>query len=136
MTSQSHVAAVHSTHVQASPQNLDVWQKALATLDDDLRASLNFKSSTKRDILNKTLKVAEEKRQLCLRRRWKVNRKGKELVLRDVLEKIIKWLNHCKNIGDKVVQYDPGHAALPWAGVRFLLMVSIFGRSCDHEVEE
>lgn len=30
-----------------------------------------------------------------------------------------------KEIGDIIVQYDPGHAALPWAGFRFLLMVMI-----------
>lgn len=27
-------------------------------------------------------------------------------------------------IGDTIVQYDPGHAALPWAAVRFVLQVS------------
>ena len=26
------------------------------------------------------------------------------------------------------VNYDPGHAALPWAGIRFLLKVCIFSR--------
>ena len=51
-------------------------------------------------------------------------RNGKEIVLRDVLEKIIRWLNYFKAVGDAAVQYDPGHAALPWAGVRFLLQVS------------
>ena len=30
-----------------------------------------------------------------------------------------------KQIGDTVVQYGPGHAALPWAGVRFILQVAV-----------
>jgi hypothetical protein len=28
-----------------------------------------------------------------------------------------------KQVGDVAVQYDPAHAALPWAGIRFLLQV-------------
>lgn len=108
-------------------QSMDLWQKALATLDDDLKASLDFKNSTKRDILEKTLKTAEEKKQIALKRRWKIKIKNKEVVVRDVLEKIIKWLDHFKAIGDIAVQYDQAHAALPWAGVRFLLEVSSYG---------
>lgn len=108
---------------QSGTQPVDLWQKALATLDDELKARLDFKNSTKRDILEKTLKTAEERRQLCLRKRWKVKRNGEEVVVRDVLEKIIRWLNHFKAIGDLAAQYDPAHAALPWAGVRFLLKV-------------
>lgn len=123
---QSSVA--QSSSPQTGLQPVDLWQKALTTLDDDLRASLDFKSSTKRDILEKTLKTAEEKRQLSLRKRWRFKRNGKEVVVRDVLEKIIKWLDYFKAIGDVAAQYDPAHAALPWAGVRFLLNVSASGR--------
>ncbi|KAL8771405.1 MAG: hypothetical protein Q9209_003073 [Squamulea sp. 1 TL-2023] len=95
------------------------------TLDDDLKASLDFKNSTKRDILEKALKTAEEKKQISLKRRWKIKIKNKEVVVRDVLEKIINWLDHFKAIGDVAVQYDQAHAALPWAGVRFLLKVVV-----------
>lgn len=42
------------------------------------------------------------------------------------MEKIIVWVDKFKEIGDNVVAYDPAHAALPWAGVRFLLQVSSF----------
>jgi predicted nicotinamide N-methyase len=37
--------------------------------------------------------------------------------------KIIAWLDKFKQVGNMVVQYDPHHFALPWAGVRFLLEV-------------
>ena len=50
-------------------QLVDLWQRALATLDEECKASLNFNTSTKRNILEKTLKAAEEKKKLCLRRR-------------------------------------------------------------------
>ena len=109
--------------LQTGGKSIDLWHKALLTLDEDLKSKLDFKNSTKRDILEKTLKTAEEKRQICLRRRWKFKNNGREFVVRDVLEKIIKWLDQFKTIGDLAVQYDPAHAALPWAGVRFILQV-------------
>ena len=61
------------------PQNL--WHKALETLDDDLKASLDFKKSTKHNILTAVLKTAEEKKQLCLKKRWKLNKSNGEVVI-------------------------------------------------------
>ncbi|CAM1510989.1 Fc.00g085020.m01.CDS01 [Cosmosporella sp. VM-42] len=98
-TSTAQSSLAHSNSGQPSTQAIDLWQTALDNLDDDLKASLNFKNSTKRDILEKTLKVAEDKWQLCLRKRWKFKRHGKEVVVRDILEKIIKWLDHFKAVG-------------------------------------
>ena len=51
--------------------------------------------------------------------------KGEEVVLRDVGMKILHWVATFKQIGDIIVQYDPVHAALPWAGFRFLLQVCV-----------
>lgn len=45
------------------------------------------------------------------------------LILRDHAERIVNWLHKFKEVGDIAVQYDPVHAALPWAGVRFLRQV-------------
>ncbi|KAI5840895.1 hypothetical protein BZA05DRAFT_242392 [Tricharina praecox] len=42
--------------------------------------------------------------------------------------KIGRWIQRFKDIGDIVVQYDPGHAALPWAGFRFLLQLCWISR--------
>jgi len=62
-----------------------------------------------------------------MQRSWKYkNRNGENVVLRDLFEKMAKWVNKFKEVGDVAVQYDPAHAALPWAGVRFLLQVSSF----------
>ena len=35
------------------------------------------------------------------------------------------WIRKFVEVGDIAIQYDPGHAALPWAAIRFLLQVSI-----------
>lgn len=59
-----------------------------------------------------------------MKKRWRFKRiSGDEVILRDVFEKIVTWVNKFKDFGDIAMQYDPGHAALPWAGVRFLLQV-------------
>lgn len=47
------------------------------------------------------------------------------MVIRDVAEKMLGWVDRIKAIGDIVVQFDPVHAALPWAGFRFLLGVGL-----------
>lgn len=46
-------------------QSLDLWQKALGSLDNELRAGLDFARCSKYDILRKTLQTAEEKKQLA-----------------------------------------------------------------------
>ena len=56
---------------------------------------------------------------------WKVKFREEEVVLRDVGIKILRWVDMFKQIGDTVVQYDPVHAALPWAVFRFLLQVCL-----------
>ncbi|KAI5776308.1 hypothetical protein EDC01DRAFT_625555, partial [Geopyxis carbonaria] len=56
---------------------------------------------------------------------WKIQINGDEVVLRDIGMKILQWVDKFKAIGDVVVQYDPGHAALPWALFRFLLQVCV-----------
>lgn len=41
----------------------------------------------------------------------------------DLFGKIVKLVDLFQQVGDPAVQYDPVHAALPWAGVRCLLQV-------------
>ena len=42
-----------------------------------------------------------------------------------MLEKITRWVNLFKAVGDNAVQFDPGTASLPWMAVRFLLQVGV-----------
>ena len=48
---------------------------------------------------------------------------GKTFIVRDAFEKIAAWITRFVEVGDAIAQYDPGHAALPWAAVRFILKV-------------
>ncbi|QLI65362.1 uncharacterized protein G6M90_00g001560 [Metarhizium brunneum] len=73
------------------------------------------------DVLAETLKKKED----CLRKRGKVKIQGREIVIRDVLNKLSACITKFISIGDIIVQYDPVHAALPWAAVRFVLQVAV-----------
>ena len=48
---------------------------------------------------------------------------GENLFVRDVLQKVSRWIKKFVEVGDTVVQYDTGHAALPWALLRLVLQV-------------
>ena len=70
--------------------------------------------------------AAQSKLDECIRKRWKYTRSdGQKVVLWDVLERVTRWINKFKEVGDVVIQYDPGHAALPWAAIRFILQASV-----------
>ena len=59
------------------------------------------------------------------RRQWKLRKRsgGEPVVLRDVLGNIASWIDKFKEVGDNPANFDPVHAALPWAAVRFVLQV-------------
>jgi hypothetical protein len=76
--------------------------------------------------LEDVFKEVEKKKELCLQKHWKYERNGKVIILHDVCVKIMKWIDRFRQIGDIIVQYDPGHAPLPWALFCFLLQVCSF----------
>ena len=67
--------------------------------------------------------LAAEKMNRLDDKAWKFRFRERDIILRDVANKIILWLGKFKQVGDIAVNYDPVHAALPWAAVRFLLQV-------------
>ena len=100
----------------------NLWDLAASQLSDKNKACINFSSTTKLDDL---LAAVNDKKRECQEKQWTVER-GRErnaIVLRDVFTKIATWVEKFVACGDSAVQYDPGHAALPWAAVRFLLKV-------------
>lgn len=107
----------------------DLWASALEDLAQGDRQQLDFyKGQDRVDILSDLQVLTESAKGQCIKKRWQFRRPGRNgetIVLRDIFHKIVVWINIFKQIGDTVVQYDPGHAALPWAGVRFILQVAI-----------
>ena len=100
-----------------------LWGKAVEALDNQDKLGVDFERANKLAILEDVLKAVNEKKQACMKGRWKYRKGNKEIIIRDQLEKMVEWVNKFKEVGDTVMQYDPMHAALPWAGVRFFLQV-------------
>lgn len=103
----------------------DLWAAALNALREEDRKLVAFDGQHKLDVLSDLGELVATARDTSINKRWRFHRpgSGQTVVLRDLFSKIVVWIDRFKDIGDVVVQYDPVHAALPWAGVRFLLQV-------------
>ncbi|VUC22857.1 unnamed protein product [Clonostachys rosea] len=104
----------------------DLWAAAIQGLDDEVRGQINIAQEDKQKTINDLLAATERARKCMIDKSLSFKRKNGETVfVRDVLARAAKWINHFKEVGDIIVQYDPAHAALPWAGVRFLLNIAV-----------
>ena len=107
-------------------QSKDLWTIAIGRLVDDDKAQLDIYRTEKIAVLYDILSLVKAKQTTCLQKRWKFKKNsGESLVVRDLVDKIAVWVGKFINIGDTAVQYDPSHAALPWAAVRFLLQITL-----------
>ena len=101
----------------------NLWGQALGSLSEKDKNTLEAsKTGSKLDI-EELLVAAKAKRDICLKNQWEFEFRGRAVNLRYQADKIISWLAKFKEVGDMAIQYDPSHAALPWAGIRFLLQV-------------
>ncbi|CAI7624637.1 unnamed protein product [Penicillium glandicola] len=65
----------------------------------------------------------KEKGEECKSQNWKF-RVGKHAVsLQNAVDKTLYWLEKVKGPIDVAVSADPLHAALPWAGIKFLILI-------------
>lgn len=118
--------ATHPVHIAGASAQAEEspWDKAFRRLSADDQKRLNHMKGDKLNVLEDVRVTVKEKKKLCLEKRWAIKKlNGERIILRDVCEKVIVWVDKFKQVGDAAVQYDPGHAALPWAGVRFILQV-------------
>ncbi|KAH6665987.1 hypothetical protein B0J14DRAFT_678599 [Halenospora varia] len=108
------------------PTTIDLWATVAAQISDEDRNNINFSCPDKLNILSGLLQDTKKSRQECIKKRWRYTRKSRETVIFvDLFSKIVKWIDLFKQVGDAAVQYDPVYAALPWAGVRFLLQIAV-----------
>ena len=118
------IKASSSAGAQDKDVQNNLWNFALQKLSSKEKEAIQqINLDPKLEIVEQLRDVVQQKREECLKKRWKFNLQGQEIILRDLAEKIIVGLNKFKEIGDVVVNFNPVHAALPWAGVRFLLQV-------------
>jgi len=95
----------------------DLWTKAYDKLPDEIKKQLV------QDKLQTLKNVLEAAKEANIANRLKLKWGGKEIDVQESADNLVGWVTKFKEIGDIVVQYDPVHAALPWAGVRFILLV-------------
>jgi hypothetical protein len=105
----------------------NLLNNALKRVSDRDRATLQnhlLPNSSDIDLaLNQALDAAKEKQRCCIEKRWTFNFAGRAVTLKDEADKVVRWLNRFKAVGDVAVNADPLHAGLLWAGIRFLLEV-------------
>ncbi|RSL97509.1 hypothetical protein CEP52_010834 [Fusarium oligoseptatum] len=124
----SVVACPETQAEQQSKSSL--WDEAMEKLSKDDKAWINGNSQQFLDSsgpgIRGIIALVDEKRQECEAKRWTTVKVFKTTIsLSDLASNSITWLNKFKEVGDTIVQYDPGHAALPWAATRFILQSAI-----------
>jgi hypothetical protein len=119
--------AASSGQVTSHTKREELWLQALSRLTPEDRDQLQSLAPRNHiDVLSDLLSLTKISHQESLRKRWKYVRKnGEVVIIRDLFAKIAKWLDIFKQIGDQAVQYDSAHAALPWAGIRFVLQMAV-----------
>jgi len=123
---------------QAVPHNAcekggdNLWDKAYNKLPNELKQHLVLdKLQTLEDVLKTAIKAKEATMANRLKFKWG----GKEINLQEKVDRLVGWIVKFKEVGDIAVQYNPAHAALPWAGVRLILQVGSklpSRRSCNN----
>ena len=111
--------------VQAPDGEPSLWEAAFNGLSERDRAAFPSPGDNTHGHLEAVLEATKRSQEICGREKWRFKVGGKMINLRDRAEKILEWLEKFKQVGDIAVQYDPVHAALPWAGIRFILQVCI-----------
>ena len=98
-----------------------LWYEAYDKLPDELKKHLGVdKLQTLKNVLGAAIDAKEGNIANQLKLKWG----DKEINVRETTDRLVGWITKFKEIGDIAVQYDPVHAALPWAGVRFILLVN------------
>lgn len=131
-------STVHSPKTTATPSSsqqpipnssfeLSLFEEALKLLSDNHRTIIRkhtLPTAAEIDLaLVQAIAAAKAKQRRCIERRWTFTFAGRAVTLKDEADKVVYWLNRFKSVGDVVVNVDPVHAGLPWAGIRFLLEV-------------
>uniref|UniRef100_L2FGK8 Ankyrin repeat domain-containing protein 52 n=1 Tax=Colletotrichum fructicola (strain Nara gc5) TaxID=1213859 RepID=L2FGK8_COLFN len=103
----------------------DIWAAAIKTLGDDLKSTIDPAQLSKRAVVEDVLAATAKAKKSCDEKSSYISTpKGKKIPVRHILNKVDKWASNFKQLGDACVQFDPIHAALPWAGVCFILKIA------------
>ncbi|KAL5355017.1 hypothetical protein BJX96DRAFT_170269 [Aspergillus floccosus] len=123
--SQPSIVGLGGGSLPQRPDSDDLWKVALNSLPEEDRSRVDFQSPNLQ-VLSELHELTTKEIQRAEQGRHRFKRKnGQRVIVKDLFAKVAKWVDHFKQVVDVAVQYDPGHAALPWAGVRFLLEIAV-----------
>ncbi len=110
------------------------WGRAVAELSVKDQKRFQVVGAEPKQLMQDIVSVLESQRDRCQRDRWKVRSfHGQELIVRDICAKFIACVKKFMGVVDIVVSFDPIHAALPWAAVRFVLQVGAKSSPSDEK---
>ena len=90
----------------------DLWGLAREKLSVEEDAAVSqIPSDSKLETLQHLRIPTEKKRNHCEDQRWKFELNGQKIILQDVAEKIIAWIDRFKQFGGIVVKFDQAHAS-------------------------
>ena len=130
MTSIADPPVPVSLSVSSSPSNYlnydadhyrDLWVVTFAKLPSNDQQALRSGLGIPVTIGDVKASIAEARGKAD--KKWTIKGQRGDLNLRVHFDKVIHWVQEFVSIGDTIVTYEPGHAALPWAAMRFLLQV-------------
>ena len=101
----------------------DLWTQAYHKLPAELKQHLGMNKLDKLQALQSILQAAIQAKEANIANRLKLKWGDKVVDVQEAADKLVGWITKFKEVGDIAVQYDPVDAALPWAGVRFILLV-------------
>ena len=135
--SLSYTDVASANQARRLPESL--WEQAAEAVksqDETLFEGVNIRPDDQTFINQKNnsdhgyIKKESESLKLC----WDVlqlaQRKGREckgkqwVRVGEIYESVAKWVQKFVQVGDLMAQVDPLHVGLPWAAIRFILLVS------------
>ena len=133
VTSTSLPIATRSSEDTPSAASVatSLWGEALTQLNTEKQALIRKcheaqtapeRYSTKSGLIDSVHDAAVEQRDQYKASGAKFTFHGKEIILSDVAEKVIGWVNTFKNIGDIASSFNP-HASLAWSVVKLFIEV-------------
>ncbi|KAK6342402.1 hypothetical protein TWF718_007803 [Orbilia javanica] len=134
---QPHTGALSATSAAANLASPDLWKAASDKLKESEREYINNGNLSNKpwssiaDDLDAQIKSLRDDSQNTA---WELKWRGRTVKLRGIAERVAELLQKFKEVGDVAVQYDPVHAALPWAGVRYLLQVVVSEFECQEAI--
>ncbi|KAM0703990.1 hypothetical protein Q7P35_008996 [Cladosporium inversicolor] len=117
----------------STPHRCDIVEDALKALgrrigheeEKAIRALLPLGPVSAGDAFDEVYNSATQLQQRCASKTIEWTYKGRQISLHDQADKVLRFLDTFKSVGDIIANIDPVHVGLPWAGIRIILEIAL-----------